>query len=193
MLNRERKCSGLSLNQYTKEQLQEMALIEIAFQHIQEKKQAVSFTELMDVLTETLGLSKQEVKNKISQFYTDLNIDGRFLCLGENRWGLRSWYPVDQAEEEFVTVIKPKKKKKKKKVEDELDDFDEFEDDEFLDDEADDEDDSEEDDLEDEAVEDDDEEFDEFDELDDEEIIDDEEFEVEDDFEDDEDLEEDEE
>lgn len=191
MFNRERKCSGLSLDQYTKGQLREMALIEVAYAHIKEQKQTISFKELIDVLTETLGLSKQEVNNKISQFYTDLNIDGRFLCLGENRWGLRSWYPVDQVEEEIVTVIKPKKKKKKKKVEEEFDDYDELEEDEYIEEDAiEDDEDDDEDVVEDE---DDEEEFDDFDEIDDDELIEEDEFEVDEEFDEEDELDEEEE
>lgn len=116
----------LSLNQYSKEQLQEMSFIEIAYDLLVENKQATPFNEIMDVIINALDLSEQEVKSRIAQFYTDMNIDGRFLALGENRWGLRIWYPVDHVEEEVVPVVKPKKKKAKKaKDEDDFDDVDE--------------------------------------------------------------------
>jgi DNA-directed RNA polymerase subunit delta len=127
----------LSLNQYSKEQLQEMSFIEIAYDLLVENKQAIPFNEIMDVIIKALNLSEKEVKSRIAQFYTDMNIDGRFLALGDNRWGLRVWYPVDHVEEEVVPVVKPKKKKAKKakdeddfdEVEEELgfDDIDEFE------------------------------------------------------------------
>jgi hypothetical protein len=35
-----------------------------------------------------------KIENRIVQFYTDLNTDGRFLNVGENIWGLRDWYSV---------------------------------------------------------------------------------------------------
>lgn len=117
----------LSLTQYSKEELQEMSLIEVAYELLVEKKQAISFKQLMDELAQTLELSEEQVRAKIAQFYTDLNIDGRFLCLGDNQWGLRIWYPVDQVTEEIVNPVKAKKKKKAKKVVDELDGFDEIE------------------------------------------------------------------
>lgn len=123
----------MSLQQFSKEQLQEMSLIEVAYELLAEKRQAVAFQELMDEIKKTLNLSDEEVKSRIAQFYTDINIDGRFLSLGESRWGLRVWYPVDQVEEEIVTPVKTKKKKAKKVVdEDEFDDFDEVEEDEDL-------------------------------------------------------------
>lgn len=122
----------LSLELYSKEQLQEMSFIEIAYEYLKNSKQAISFSELMDEIAKALKLSEQEVRAKIAQFYTDLNIDGRFLALGGNRWGLRVWYPVDTIEEEVVAAAKPKKKKAKKVVDEdemELDDFEEAEED----------------------------------------------------------------
>lgn len=119
----------LKLKDYSKEQLQEMSLIEIAFELLSDRKEAIAFNDIMDELKNLLELSDEQVRAKIAQFYTDLNIDGRFLGLGDNRWGLRVWYPIDQVEEEVVTQIKPKKKKGKKlKDEDdvELDDYDEL-------------------------------------------------------------------
>jgi DNA-directed RNA polymerase subunit delta len=136
----------LSLAQYTKEQLEDMSLVDLAYIIIESNnKQTVAFTEIMDQIVAATGLSETEVRAKIAQFYTDMNIDGRFLCMGDNRWGLRSWYPVEQAEEDTITQIKPKKKKAKKKDEDDLEDYeeddlyeeelDEFEEDDLLDDE----------------------------------------------------------
>lgn len=119
----------MSLKQFSKEQLQEMSLIDMAYELLVNQKQPASFKEIMDEITATLGLTEEEVRTKIAQFYTDLNIDGRFLSLGDNRWGLRTWYPVDQSEEEVITPTKPKKKKAKKVVDEDLDFDDEDEDD----------------------------------------------------------------
>ncbi len=119
----------MSLEQFSKEQLQEMSLIEVAYELLKSKKEPMAFNDIMDEVAKLLDLSEEQVKSKIAQFYTDLNIDGHFIGLGDNRWGLRSWYPVDQYEEEVVTVIKPKKKKGKKKVDDDdldLEDYDEL-------------------------------------------------------------------
>lgn len=139
----------LSLSQLTQEELQEMSLIELAFELLSEKKQPFSFKEIMDEVTKLRGLTEEEVRARIAQFYTDLNIDGRFMSLGENRWGLRVWYPVDQSEEDTSAPVKPKKKKAKKVVDEDLDieeyeeleeedldydDVDDFEEDDLLDD-----------------------------------------------------------
>jgi DNA-directed RNA polymerase subunit delta len=116
----------LSLNQYSKEELQEMSLIEVAFEILKEKKQAITFQELMAEIKKVMKLDEAEVTERMVQFYTDINIDGRFMSQGEGRWGLRVWYPVDQIEEDNVTTVKPKKKKSKKAVDEDDLDLDEF-------------------------------------------------------------------
>lgn len=181
----------MSLAQYSKEELQQLSLIEMAYEYMKNSKQPISFNELVSEITAAVGLSDQEIRSRLAQFYTDLNVDGRFLSLGENRWGLRVWYPVDTQEEEVITPVKPKKKKLKKVVDEDLDDFDEIEDEDYDDlDEFDDEDD---------LLDDEEEVFDELDEVDDEfeeddEVLEDEEeFDLDEDEDLDEDIEEEEE
>ncbi|XXM72819.1 DNA-directed RNA polymerase subunit delta [Lysinibacillus sphaericus] len=118
----------MSLKQLSKEELRQTSFIELAHEIMTDKKQAMTFQEVLNEIKSLLEISESEVKSRMVQFYTDLNIDGRFIALGENRWGLREWYPVDQIEEETVPTMKSTKKKKaKKKVEEDLD-LDEFED-----------------------------------------------------------------
>ncbi|WP_328820845.1 DNA-directed RNA polymerase subunit delta [Peribacillus faecalis] len=137
----------LSLNQYTQEEIKEMSLIEVAYEIMQENhsKQAVAFGDLVQQIAQLQELSTIEVQQKIAQFYTDLNVDGRFNTVGENRWGLKDWYPIDQVEDELINPVKPKKKKGKKVVDedfedldlDEIDEFDDTEEEELLVDEED--------------------------------------------------------
>lgn len=77
------------------------------------KKQVTSFQDLLAEIGAILGLPKEETESKMIQFYTDLNIDGRFISLGDNTWGLRAWYPVDQIDEEVTHTVKTKRKKRK--------------------------------------------------------------------------------
>jgi DNA-directed RNA polymerase subunit delta len=187
----ERECLNLSLKNLTDEQIKEMAMVEVAYELFLEGKKPYIFSELVKEISTHLGLTKQQVEDKIAQFYTDINIDGRFICVGENMWGLRTWYPYEQIEEEIVPVAKPKKKKAKKgKIDDLEEDFDDIE--EELDyDDLDEFDDTDEDD--------DEEDFDDIDDTDidddDDDIIDDddEEFDLDDDDEDDDDLDDEEE
>ncbi|MCC3356263.1 DNA-directed RNA polymerase subunit delta [Bacillus sp. REN16] len=187
----------MSLDQYSPEQIKEMSMLEVAYEIFLGRKDAITFNELVDEIAKTLELSEDEIRRKVSQFYTDLNIDGRFITLGDNRWGLRTWYPYEQIDEEVIHTEKPKKKKKSKKKKDEdedLIDFDDLDDDDLDFEEDYDEEDEDLDDVDDEDEE--DEDFDDIDdededfEEDDEEILDDEEYELD---EEDEELEEEEE
>ncbi|OAO79465.1 DNA-directed RNA polymerase delta subunit [Anoxybacillus flavithermus] len=119
----------VSLEQYSQEQLREMSFVELAYLLLCEKKQTVSFQEMIEQLVAIKGLSESEVSARLAQFYTDLNVDGRFICVGETAWGLRSWYPYDQTEDEAVPV---ERVKKKKKVADDFDDFDDMVDEDEL-------------------------------------------------------------
>ena len=112
----------LSLQQYTLEELKEMSLIEIAHAILTEKKQAVNFHELVQEIATLQQVKVEEIQYKLPQFYTDLNVDGRFSTQGENRWGLKVWYPIDQIQDEMTNPVKPKKKKAKKVADDVLDD-----------------------------------------------------------------------
>jgi len=119
------------LEQYSQEQLQEMSLVELAYLVLSTKREALSFQQLVNEVASLLNLSEEEVRGRIAQFYTDLNIDGRFVCIGENSWGLRAWYPYDQIEEEMAPVVRPKKKKKSVEDYDDFDDIDELDEDDF--------------------------------------------------------------
>ena len=112
----------VSLQQYSKEQIKEMSFLELAHLILADKREPISFKELLSKIQKHLGVSDAEVKSRMVQFYTDLNIDGSFLSLGENRWGLRAWYPVEKLEEETTNApVKTRKKKAKKAVEEDFD------------------------------------------------------------------------
>ncbi|WP_417898614.1 DNA-directed RNA polymerase subunit delta [Bacillus haimaensis] len=173
----------LALNHLTAEEVKEMSLIEITYALFQDQKQSVTFGELLTEIKKLTGFTDEDLRSKLSQFYTDLNVDGRFICIGENQWGLRAWYPYDQIEEETTPQVKTKKKKAKKASDDDdldADEFEELDEEELEFDDLDDyeEDEAEEEDFddvdEDDADDDDDEEFEE-------DLIEDEDYDLEDD------------
>ncbi len=171
----------LNFREMTKEQLTEESLINLAYAVLNEKRASVSFNDLLKIIQELVGYSDEEIKSRLLQFYTDMNVDGRFLYNQEAGWGLREWFKVEQIEEETAPSVKTQKKKSKAAFDEEDDleedleeediDFDEdFE--EFVDeDEIEEDDDKEDIDFEDEELEEIDEEIDEdFTEEDDEEF-----------------------
>ncbi len=120
----------MSLKDLTAKQIDEFAMIDLANIMLLDEKKAMDFREIFDRLADLKGMKQSHKDEMISQFYTDLNIDGRFLTKGSNLWGLKRWYPVEEFEEEITQVPKKKKKKKaatkkkaKKKPIDETDDL----------------------------------------------------------------------
>lgn len=112
------------IDNLTKEEILETPMIDIMYHYLNDERKPVDFYTLMDKIAEYKGWSNHEKKARLVQAYTDMNIDGRFVALGDNKWGLKSWYPVEQTEEELATTIKPKKRKKV--AEDDFDDYDEI-------------------------------------------------------------------
>ena len=117
----------------TKEQLQEESMIDITFAIFEDRREPITFQKLMDEIRSLTGVSKKEMEERLPQFYTDINIDGRFMAMNDGGWALREWYPVDQIEEETAPVVKTRKKKKKASDDDdELEDLDELDEDEIF-------------------------------------------------------------
>lgn len=99
---------------------EELSLIEVAKAILKANGNGnvMAFEDLKNKVQEYLTLSDEEMLEALAQFYTDLNIDGSFISLGENRWGLREWYPVDAIDEEVSHIEEdtPRRKNNKKKV-----------------------------------------------------------------------------
>ncbi|MFC5541762.1 DNA-directed RNA polymerase subunit delta [Ureibacillus suwonensis] len=101
----------LKIRELTKEQMTEESLIDLAYAILEEKKTAVPFFDLLEEIKQLKGLSDEEVKQVLVQFFTDLNVDGRFLLNHENMWGLREWYKIETVEEETAPTIKTRRRR----------------------------------------------------------------------------------
>ena len=124
----------------------ELSMVEVAHAILEAKNEVLDFNQLLVEIQEYMELSDEALEARMARFYTDLNIDGSFISLGDNRWGLRDWYPIDSIDEEIATSMEdeevktPRKKRKKVNAfgtEDDLIDYndDDPEDEELLDDE----------------------------------------------------------
>lgn len=87
----------------SQDELQNMPLVELAYEILRSTKEPIYFRDLMKEIQEIRGMSEDEAMKVIARLYTELNIDGRFLCLGQNVWGLKRWYPVDKTQEKSLT------------------------------------------------------------------------------------------
>ena len=97
----------------------ELSMIEVAHEILETTGEVLDFDDLLLRVQEYLGLSKKELDSKMTRFYTNLNVDGSFISLGDNRWGLRAWYPIDSIDEEILSTtdedeVQVRRKKRKK-------------------------------------------------------------------------------
>ena len=74
----------------------ERSLIEIAYEFVSSKKDSSSFKDIWAYVVENAGLTPEEASAKVSRFYTNLMLDGRFVTLGENEWDLRVRHTFDK-------------------------------------------------------------------------------------------------
>lgn len=98
----ERTCTSLELEEFKNVNKNELSMVEVAHAVLRHAGQTMSFADLTNAIQEYLGKSDAEIRERLSQFYTDLNVDGSFISLGDNTWGLRSWYPFDSIDEALV-------------------------------------------------------------------------------------------
>lgn len=110
----------MELKQFDGQNKDELSMIEVAHAILSQHGDVMGFADLTNEIQTYLGKNDLEVRDRLSQFYTDLNADGSFISLGENLWGLRSWYPFDSIDEAVAHVEdeddedRPKRKKRKK-------------------------------------------------------------------------------
>lgn len=128
---------ALDLSQLTNEERKELSLIEVAHYVLENRREVMPFQAIVNEITKFLDLSEGEMRDRLVQFYTDMNIEGNFISLGNNTWGLRAWYPIDAIDEEVQTQTKTKKRKSDDEDdedidEDILDDDIEYEDDDMV-------------------------------------------------------------
>ena len=72
------------------------SLLDLAYDYVSQSKGQVSFKDLWAYVVEKAGLDEETAARRVSSFYTNLRVDGRFVTLGENQWDLRSRHTFDK-------------------------------------------------------------------------------------------------
>jgi DNA-directed RNA polymerase subunit delta len=96
-------------------------MLERFFEQLEGAKQPRTFYEIADQIVDK-NMETEEKGEILARLYTNIILDGRFLSLGDNFWGLKRWYPIEQREEDVAMTLAPKRKKKK--ADDDFDDYD---------------------------------------------------------------------
>lgn len=92
----------LGLEKFNGMNKDELSMIEVSREILHEKGEPMTFADLTNAVQNFLKKSDEEIRERLPQFYTDLNIDGSFISLGDNMWALRSWYPFESIDEALV-------------------------------------------------------------------------------------------
>lgn len=71
----------------------EKSMLDVAYEVVCENNNPISFSDLLNEVAKRLQMTEEEVKRRVSRFYTNLSLDGRFITLGDNVWDLRSKHP----------------------------------------------------------------------------------------------------
>ncbi|MDF2962321.1 MAG: DNA-directed polymerase, delta subunit [Paenibacillus sp.] len=90
------------------EQAKEMPMVDLAFEVLKAANTPFYYRDLMAEISKIKGLSEEAVMQVIAQLYTEINIDGRFACVGSNLWGLKRWYPVEKSEDAVGSGKRPR-------------------------------------------------------------------------------------
>lgn len=72
------------------------SLLDHAFDFVSKSKEPVSFAQIWEYVKEQAGLDEETAARRVSSFYTNILLDGRFVTLGDNNWDLRSRQTFDK-------------------------------------------------------------------------------------------------
>lgn len=82
------------------EKAKEMPMVDLAFVLLKSANTPFYYRDLMQEIAKLKGFTDDDVMRVIAQLYTEINVDGRFACVGNNLWGLKRWYPIETKSEE---------------------------------------------------------------------------------------------
>ena len=112
----------MELEVFVGQEPRELSPIEVAraILELRGRDHEMHFSDLVNEIQNYLGTSNSDIREALPLFYTELNFDGSFISLGDNKWGPRSWYGVDEIDEEIIALeegddeeVAPKPKKKR--------------------------------------------------------------------------------
>lgn len=79
-----------------KEQENRLSLIDFAFDVLQKENQPITFETIVANIEESRPFAAGDKQDQLARLYTNINLDQRFIEIGEGFWSLRAWYPFDK-------------------------------------------------------------------------------------------------
>lgn len=90
------------------EKVHEIPMVDLAFMILKAANTPYYYRDLMNEVAKLRGMSEEEIHEAIAQLYTEINIDGRFACVGTSLWGLKRWYPIERSEDPVANAKRPR-------------------------------------------------------------------------------------
>ena len=84
--------------------MNEKSLLDYGFDVLSASKDPMKFVDLFNAAVKASGLelADGEVKKRMSKFYTQLSLDGRFVTLTDNFWDLRTRHVFEQVHLDMI-------------------------------------------------------------------------------------------
>lgn len=92
--------TAVGLDKFKDKNRDELSMIEVARAILEDNGKRMAFADIVNAVQKYLNKSDEEIRERLPQFYTDMNTDGEFISMGENVWALRSWFPYESVDEE---------------------------------------------------------------------------------------------
>ena len=102
------------------------SMVEVGYELLEKKQGPQKFNKFWSEVSQVLGLDESEANEYISDFYTNLTLDERFVLLEDNTWDLRDRQSFDKVHIDMNDVYSEIDEEEKELREDE-----EVEDDEY--------------------------------------------------------------
>ena len=90
----------VKLNELSTEQVKAMSLVDLCYVYmVEENIEKLNIYDFLDYIKPLRGVDEEEFSSQAAYFYTDLNLDGRFICVEDGSWKLRDSLFVDVHDE----------------------------------------------------------------------------------------------
>ena len=101
------------------------SMVEVGYELLTKKQGPQKFIKLWKEVSEVLGLDEGESNEYVSDFYTNLILDERFVLLEDNTWDLRERQSFDKVHIDMNDVYSEIEEEEKEQVEEAEDDEEE--------------------------------------------------------------------
>ncbi len=102
------------------------SMVEVGYELLDKKQGPQKFNKFWNEVSEVLGLDEAEAEQYVSDFYTNLSLDERFVLLEDNTWDLRDRQSFDKVHidmNDIYTEIDEEEKELKEDEEEEDDSY----------------------------------------------------------------------